>query len=641
MGTPNQGFSVVSRQIKTIYVEDPYPVAEDTDLLGGTRVVANAAALGSIPSERTKLGMLAIAADTLAVYQLQSISPSPVWVALPFGVTSTYQTVAALIAGPAPASGAIASTQGYYAAGDGGSNTFIWNAASTATANGGTILQIIGVMTGRWLALNQASANVLQFGVKCDSTSGANGTDNTTIYAAMVSALNEMIFPAPGTSGNAYAGSVSVRKSNFTIRFEGKNVILRSPAGTNYPGGALELGNTALGNSAPAYTNISLIGSYTLDGNHANATTPGGDVTGWAFVATNTSRSNFGKASCINAWNGGAGVLINSDDNEGDFFTSGNLGTNGEPGLDLNSSHDNQFTHRSNSDQYGLRLLDNCWGNTITSGVYNSVINAATMTNQTVNQSYANTINLTLRNPQGNGLVVSTNFRSSTFNVVAYGCAGPAVIEQGVTDGILAANVPSGNTYNVCSYNGQVQSCRPAGNSGNWNINSNLDGRSGAQGTNFAVENFGNQNKFRVNLQDSSTWQVRGFVHRNGANDNELVSYNFTNTQDPYNDAGGGLRNRFNHGDGLGSVIPSASVISFPVNGSVFPISGNLAISQFTAATNAGRKVTLLFQGTSTIADVTGGGNTYLPGSTTFSPTAGSSLTISCNGVNWFAPGVH
>lgn len=79
MATPNQGFSVVSRQIKPIYQEDTYPVVADTDLFGGLRVIPNASALSTIPLPRMTVGMLAVTQDTGLIYQLQSISPSIVW----------------------------------------------------------------------------------------------------------------------------------------------------------------------------------------------------------------------------------------------------------------------------------------------------------------------------------------------------------------------------------------------------------------------------------------------------------------------------------------------------------------------------------------------------------------------------------
>ncbi len=79
MPTLNNGFTIVSRQIKTTFAEDRFPLTEDTDNLGGFRVVDTAADLANVPLQRQKKGMQAIAADTSIVYILETVGQSPVW----------------------------------------------------------------------------------------------------------------------------------------------------------------------------------------------------------------------------------------------------------------------------------------------------------------------------------------------------------------------------------------------------------------------------------------------------------------------------------------------------------------------------------------------------------------------------------
>jgi hypothetical protein len=84
---------------------------------------------------------------------------------------------------------------GYYTAGDGGGGTFYWDATSTATDNGGTIIQATGVTTGRWIRAYSGAINVKWFGVKGDSdgTTG-NGTDDTVVLQAIFSAIHTSKF---------------------------------------------------------------------------------------------------------------------------------------------------------------------------------------------------------------------------------------------------------------------------------------------------------------------------------------------------------------------------------------------------------------------------------------------------------------
>ena len=62
-----------------------------------------------------------------------------------------------------------AKTLGYYAAGDGGGNSFYWSSTSTATDNGGTVIKPTSVSgAGRWLAVNTSSVSLKQCGAKGD-----------------------------------------------------------------------------------------------------------------------------------------------------------------------------------------------------------------------------------------------------------------------------------------------------------------------------------------------------------------------------------------------------------------------------------------------------------------------------------------
>jgi len=75
-----------------------------------------------------------------------------------------------------------AKTLGYYAAGDGGGNSFYWDGTSTATDNGGTVIKPTSVSgAGRWLAVNPNVCNLKQFGAKY----GGSANDTTYVTAAI------------------------------------------------------------------------------------------------------------------------------------------------------------------------------------------------------------------------------------------------------------------------------------------------------------------------------------------------------------------------------------------------------------------------------------------------------------------------
>jgi len=92
-----------------------------------------------------------------------------------------------------------AKTLGYYAAGDGGGNSFYWDSTSTATDNAGTVIKPTAVAgAGRWLAVNKFELNVQQFGARGD------GVNND--YAAITNCLaaggagSTVIFPYTGAA---------------------------------------------------------------------------------------------------------------------------------------------------------------------------------------------------------------------------------------------------------------------------------------------------------------------------------------------------------------------------------------------------------------------------------------------------------
>lgn len=73
---------------------------------------------------------------------------------------------------------------GYYAPSDMGGGEFYWDAASTATDNGGTIFKINTVATGRWKRIYDAALNIRWFGAKGDGVAADDTAFNNCILTA-------------------------------------------------------------------------------------------------------------------------------------------------------------------------------------------------------------------------------------------------------------------------------------------------------------------------------------------------------------------------------------------------------------------------------------------------------------------------
>lgn len=107
--------------------------------------------------------------------------------------------------------GQIAKSLGYWSAGDGGHGEYRWDAASTASENGGTIIQATGASTGRWILLHDGSVDVRQFGAKTDGTNAS-----TAIQAALNSGVGHVTISAYHYMTTAVAVS-----SNTTVEWIG------------------------------------------------------------------------------------------------------------------------------------------------------------------------------------------------------------------------------------------------------------------------------------------------------------------------------------------------------------------------------------------------------------------------------------
>jgi len=469
---------------------------------------------------------------------------------------------------------------------------------------------------------------------------GDGVADDTAAIQAAVDAVpltGGCVFFPPGT----YCGYLLVWRSNISIRGSGSaSTTIKLPNSTAAitkpwePGGTItyvpnviEISNAAMGNLATTRSNVCISG-ITIDGNKANNSSPTSDI-GWhGIILTATSKFQIDDVVAKNCNNAGIVVAINS--NFGSVSARveacGNATYTG-PGFDINSSKYLSVDITSNDCHDGVRSLDNCWGNTIRARVYNATRHGFVYNNQTSNSSYNNIIDVTVITCGQIGFVLGANCASSDIAATIINAG-----YEGMNTGSLSAAFrPSGNIIDLTTRSSQRTGLLLYGTRNTITHHSYLDGRSGSVGSYFATDITGDENKFDVIVEDTSTWQVRGIAIRSGSNNNRIQSFVWTNTDDPLSDSG---TSTFVERDGY-STLASASTINPPILQNVVRITGTTNINTLTAsARDAGRILVLVFDNVLTVAD---GSNLNLNGS--FTTSANDTLTLVCDGTNWFEIG--
>lgn len=171
---------------------------------------------------------------------------------------ATYAALTALMAATGLADGAVYATRARATADDGGAGLWRYDAASTATANGGTILAIDGGGAGRFFRLYTGAIQAKWF------TPFDNSTDETTTLQAAITAAQYNTLELPG---NATAIVTAVTGVSDIIIKGPRSAVIKRKASSSV-GTMLDFTNR---------NNFKLIG-FTLDGNKANQTNGGNNL---------------------------------------------------------------------------------------------------------------------------------------------------------------------------------------------------------------------------------------------------------------------------------------------------------------------------------------------------------------------------
>lgn len=484
-----------------------------------------------------------------------------------------------------------------------------------------------------------AAVNVLDYGVVADGTT--NNTDALALALAAVPANGTLYFPA-----GVYCGYLLLRRSDITIMGAGAaSTILKLPNNCPNitvpwePGGTvtglpnvIEIGEAALGNIANTYTNV-VVQDISVDGNKANNPDVTRDLFGHGILVTKTSYCKIIDVNARNCWVSGVILAINSNYGFVRAYTFNCGFSAAQPwfGFDVNSSKYGIFDIITDACNYGTRLLDNCYANHLRASCFNTTRTAFAYSNQTVNASYANNIEVNVFGGCADqGIVMSDNCFNSkiTGNIRNTTGKGMVVLPS------AAAYSPTGNNINLttsgCATGSLITSEYDSFNS--YTVNSIADCTAGGVGDNHALSIFGSNCTFDVNIKGLTVPNGRGLIFRPTASNNYLSSAIMDDATlvSELEDQGTGNVKNVAYGK---STTASATNIDIPLNCTLLNVTGTTNIqSPNSAGAYVGRVITLKFNDSLTVANGLG---CLLAGAANFNATANDTLTLVSDGTNW------
>ena len=140
----------------------------------------------------------------------------------------SFNSIAALLLRSGTTIANAAKTLGYYAAGDGGGNSFYWDGTSTATVNAGTVIKPTAVSgAGRWLAVDTSYITPEMFGAYGDGEKDDTAAIDKAIAALTTLGGGSLVFSRTYKLTENSTGSTQTR---FTISSDNVTLVFLSKA---------------------------------------------------------------------------------------------------------------------------------------------------------------------------------------------------------------------------------------------------------------------------------------------------------------------------------------------------------------------------------------------------------------------------
>lgn len=507
---------------------------------------------------------------------------------------------------------------GHTSSNDGGGGVFMWDAASSATDNSGTIIKPTAISTGnpgRWLRIYSDAVNATWFG----ATGNGTTNDSAAVQAAIdyVESLTSdgvaLVFPP----GDYLVSGLTV---DARVHLIGNGATIKAAATT---GNILSLSATAQmsiiegfrfdsGSQRTAGDYIKLTGTYWVTIRDCSFWRYYNAIHGDGAVSIGVDNCQFQEPTPSTTAAGGAAIVLDTNNNV-DWRLSNLIAdcAVGEPTYGIKAAYTDALTI-VNCDiiNHGSCLA-------LVPGTGQAV--AATFVANSYFDNSAAGLDI---NPSGTGTVTRVSiegcwFGSNSFHNVYINQTGSTVIE-GVSIGGGQNVLSAGNGIaTVGTVNGLVVS----GGIYSGNTSSGISLSAGT--TKCAITGA------VIGVGSGSTGNAYGIFLNTSTGDvmiaNNVIKGNVTA------DIGGtaGTARFDNNITGTSSTVASTATLTLPVDKDFFIISGTNNITDITASW-AGREVTLMFQAALTVVD---GGNLKIAGN--FVTSADDTISLVCDGTSW------
>jgi len=351
--------------------------------------------------------------------------------------TETIVTMKAL----SPAVNSSINLLGYHARGDGGGGVFYWDATSTATDNGGTIIKAAPT-TGRWIRVYSGAVNVKWFGATGDGVTD----DVLAIQAAIdLKVDNGAIFIPTGVF--IVSTSLTITGIHFTVCGEGQyKSIVKGSVDNAYS--IFKVGTNAGGETWGQYGNVTFE-NFQINGNKSVgadvATSIGIDCLWTAHIRINMMRILNTRGHGVHFYTGGYSSITKSNINThgiSGIFLDGVNSTNSITSTLIQdcqiSTNGTYAVHAKNF--FNVSIMNNVMEDIGTGGVGATIkLEGSALRNMVIKHNYFEANNdaaydIDFSGVGIQGLSISDNWLAGTPATSTYNTASATIVNGNVND---------------------------------------------------------------------------------------------------------------------------------------------------------------------------------------------------------------